>query len=37
MRDNFPYFKGKHIATIFGYCNTTAAIKTNADDDDKQK
>ena len=35
--NNFPYFKGKDIATILGYVDTKQAIRVNVDDDDKQK
>ena len=35
--DNSPYFKGKDIANVLGYANTTQAIRINVDDDDKQK
>ena len=34
--DNLPYFKGKDIATILAYNNTTQAIRINVDDDEKQ-
>ena len=35
--DNFPYFKGKDIASILGYSDTKQAIIINVDEDDKQK
>ncbi len=32
-----PWFKGKDIATILGYKNTTQAILVNVDEDDRNK
>ena len=32
-----PWFKGKDVAKILGYNNTTQALMKNVDDDDKKK
>ena len=32
-----PWFRGRDVATILGYNNTTQAIRVNVDDDDKKK
>ena len=32
-----PWFRGKDIATVLGYANTTQALIKNVDDDDKKK
>ena len=32
-----PWFKGKDVAKILGYNNTTQALIKNVDDDDKKK
>ena len=35
--DSQSWFRGKDVATILGYNNTTQAIRVNVDDDDKKK
>ena len=35
--DDMPWFQGKEIATVLGYTNTTQAIRTNVDEEDKMK
>ena len=32
-----PWFRGRDVATILGYNNTTQALIKNVDDDDKKK
>ena len=35
--DDNPWFRGKDVATVLGYANTTKAIINNVDEDDKKK
>ena len=35
--DDNPWFRGKEVATVLGYANTTKAIINNVDGDDKKK
>ena len=35
--DDNPWFRGKDVATVLGYANTTKAITNNVDEDDKKK
>ena len=32
-----PWFRGRDVATVLGYANTTKAIINNVEEDDKQK
>ena len=32
-----PWFKGRDVATVLGYANTTKAIINNVEEDDKKK